>query len=121
MSRRRWPATVNPGRFIPIVDNGNGTATFTGTPAPETSGTYVVTVTADNSSQVPGFIPVTQSFTLTVYQAPAPSGLPTGSVDFTRGQALSSPINFTASGCPPRWSRSSACPKVSPVRIAAAR
>ena len=48
-------------------DNGDGTATLSGTPATGTGGTYSITITATN-----GVSPdATQSFTLTVDQAPA--------------------------------------------------
>ena len=50
-----------------FTDNGNGTATLSGTPAAGTGGTYPITITASN-----GVSPnATQSFTLTVDQAPA--------------------------------------------------
>ena len=50
-----------------FVDNGDGTATLAGTPAAGTGGTYPLTITAAN-----GVLPdATQSFTLTVDQAPA--------------------------------------------------
>ena len=49
-----------------FVDNGDGTATLAGTPAAGTGGTYALTITATN-----GVAPdATQSFTLTVDQAP---------------------------------------------------
>ena len=51
---------------IRFVDNGNGTGTLSGTPSPGTGGVYNITFTAQN-----GFSPnATQSFTLTVNQAP---------------------------------------------------
>src|SRR5205085_1489755 len=52
---------------LTFVDNGNGTATLSGTPAAGTGGTYPLTLTADNT--VPNA--ATQPFTLTVNQAPA--------------------------------------------------
>jgi hypothetical protein len=52
---------------VSFVDNGNGTATVSGTPAAGTGGDYVLGLTASN-----GFTPNgTQSFTLVVDQAPA--------------------------------------------------
>ena len=52
---------------VTFVDNGDGTATLAGTPAAGTGGTYALTITAAN-----GVLPdATQSFTLTVDQAPA--------------------------------------------------
>ena len=51
---------------VTFTDNGDGTATLAGTPAPRSSGTYPFTITATN-----GVSPAaTQSFTLTVNQAP---------------------------------------------------
>ena len=52
---------------VTFVDNTNGTATLSGTPAVGTGGAYPFTITASN-----GVTPAaTQSFTLTVDQAPA--------------------------------------------------
>ncbi len=52
---------------VTFVDNGNGTATLAGTPNANMGGTYPITITASN-----GVSPdATQSFTLTVQQAPA--------------------------------------------------
>ncbi len=57
---------------VTFADNGDGTATLSGTPAAGTGGTYPITITAAN-----GLSPnATQSFTLTVDQAPG-SPLPT--------------------------------------------
>jgi len=52
---------------VGFVDNGNGTATLSGTPAAGTGGSYPITITASNGA----LRPATQSFTLTVDQAPA--------------------------------------------------
>ena len=50
-----------------FTDNGDGTATLSGTPAAGTGGTYPITITATN-----GVSPdATQTFTLTVDQAAA--------------------------------------------------
>ena len=55
---------------VTLLDNGNGTATLSGTPASGTGGTYPVTVVAAN-----GVSPnASQSFVLTVDQAPAFTG-----------------------------------------------
>ena len=55
-----------------FVDNGDGTATLAGTPAAGTGGTYPLTITAANS-----VLPdATQSFTLTIAQAPAITSRP---------------------------------------------
>ena len=52
-----------------FVDNGDGTATLAGTPAPGSDGTYPLMITAAN-----GVTPdATQSFTLTVAAAQAPT------------------------------------------------
>ena len=52
---------------VTFVDNLDGTATLSGTPAAGSGGTYVLTITATN-----GVAPdATQTFTLTVDQAPA--------------------------------------------------
>jgi hypothetical protein len=52
---------------VTFVDNANGTATLAGTSATGTGGTYALTITAAN-----GVLPnATQTFTLTVHQAPA--------------------------------------------------
>jgi len=52
---------------VSFHDNGNGTATLSGTPAPGTGGTYPLILTASNGVGAPA----TQNFTLTVDQAPA--------------------------------------------------
>ncbi len=52
---------------ITLVDNGDGTATLSGTPAAGTGGAYPFTITASNGVGSPA----NQSFTLTVDQAPA--------------------------------------------------
>jgi choice-of-anchor C domain-containing protein len=52
---------------VTFTDNGDGTATLSGTPAAGTGGTYPLTITASN-----GTVPdAAQSFTLTVDEAPA--------------------------------------------------
>ncbi len=52
---------------VTFLDNGDGTATLSGTPTAGSGGTYTLSLTADN-----GVMPeATQSFTLTVDQAPA--------------------------------------------------
>ena len=50
---------------VTFTDNGDGTATLSGTPAPRTGGTYLFTIIATNSVGSD-----TQPFTLTVLQAP---------------------------------------------------
>ena len=51
---------------VSFTDNGGGTATLAGTPAANSGGTYPLTLTAAN-----GVHTATQTFTLTVNQAPA--------------------------------------------------
>jgi hypothetical protein len=66
---------------VTFVDNGDGTGTLSGTPAPGTSGTYNFTVGASN-----GFSPAaSQSFTLTVDVAPSITSA--SSTTFTVGSA----------------------------------
>jgi hypothetical protein len=55
---------------VTFTDNGNGTATLAGTPAPGSAGTYLFTITAQNSVSS-----VTQSFILTVNPAPAATAI----------------------------------------------
>ncbi len=64
--RRRSPRPGPCPRGVTFTDNGDGTATLSGTPAAGTGGAYPITITATN-----GVGPdATQSFTLTVDQAP---------------------------------------------------
>ncbi|MGE5097610.1 MAG: putative Ig domain-containing protein, partial [Betaproteobacteria bacterium] len=89
-------ATVSIGSGLPsgltFTNNGNGTATIAGTPAAGTGGTYTLTITAIN-----GVAPnATQSFTLTVNQAPAITSA--NYAEFTVGTAGS--FTFTTSGHP---------------------
>ncbi|HET6931490.1 MAG TPA: putative Ig domain-containing protein [Candidatus Acidoferrum sp.] len=77
---------------VTFVDNGNGTATLSGTPASGTNGSYPITITANNGVSPNG----TQAFTLTVNTLPVFSS--GGSTTFTVGTLG----NFTvsASGSP---------------------
>jgi hypothetical protein len=66
-------ATMSESGLLPsgvtLVDNGNGTATLSGTPVAGTAGTYVLTLTAVNA-----VLPAaTQTFTLTVDNTPVVS------------------------------------------------
>jgi predicted extracellular nuclease len=78
------PAIVRGGVALPAgmtyTDNGNGTGTLSGTPAPGTNGTYAITFTASNSA---GTTPP-QNFTLTV-TAPTP-------IHDIQGSANTSPL-----------------------------
>jgi hypothetical protein len=77
---------------LTFVDNGNGTATLSGTPSAGTAGSYPLTITATNGIGTPA----TQSVTLTVNQAPAiTSG---ASATFTAGSVGS--FTITATGTP---------------------
>ena len=80
------PAGVN------FVDNGNGTASLSGTPASGSAGSYPVTITADNGDGTPA----SQAFTLTVNSAP--SIISAGSTTFTAGTADS--FTVTSGGSP---------------------
>jgi Putative Ig domain len=61
--------TMPPGVYF--ADNGDGTATISGTPAKTALGPYTVTLTARNKTGK-----VTQSFTLTVWKAPVIAKIP---------------------------------------------
>ena len=88
---------------VTFVDNGNGTATLSGTPAPGSGGVYIITITATN-----GVSPnATQSFTLTIDEAPSiTSGANT---TFTTGSVGT--FGVTTGGYPaPALSESGALP-----------
>ncbi|MEY2518471.1 MAG: hypothetical protein QOF24_230 [Verrucomicrobiota bacterium] len=77
---------------VTFVNNNNGTATLAGTPAAGTGGTYPLTITASN-----GVTPdATQSFTLTVQQAPAITSA--NNVTFTTG--IAGTFSVTTTGFP---------------------
>ena len=75
-------------RGVTFVDNGDGTATLSGTPAP-TTGNYIVSITANNRS----FPAVAQMFTLAVIGPPTITS--TASAAFTVGKAGSFTITTT--------------------------
>jgi hypothetical protein len=77
---------------VTLVNNGNGTATLSGTPAPGTGGVYSFTLTASNGVSPNAF----QTFTLTVYSLPVFTSAT--SATFTEGQPNS--FNVTATGYP---------------------
>lgn len=77
---------------VALADNGNGTATLSGTPASGTSGSYPITITANNGISPNG----TQSFTLTVNAAPVFTS--STSTTFTVG--ASGTFTVSASGNP---------------------
>jgi putative Ig domain-containing protein len=101
------PAITETGALpsgVTFVDNGDETATLSGTPGPGTGGTYPITLTASN-----GVPPdATQSFVLAVDEAPAISSA--NNATFTVGAAGN--FSFTTStGFPtPSWSESGALP-----------
>jgi hypothetical protein len=102
---------------VSFTDNGDGTATLAGTPAPGTSGSYPLAITAAN-----GVSPnATQSFTLAVSPATAPpvitsasattfaagkpgsftvtaTGIPAPALSATSSPALPSGVSFTDNG-----------------------
>jgi autotransporter-associated beta strand protein len=90
------PALTESGSLpggVTFHDNGNGTATLDGTPAAATGGTYSLTITASNGIGSEA----TQTFTLTIDQAPAiTSG---NSTTFTAGSSAT-PFTVTTTGFP---------------------
>ena len=97
------PAPLTLPSGVTFTDNGDGTATLAGTPAANTGGTYPFTIKPTN-----GVIPdATQTFTLTVNQAPRITS-PAGTT-FTVGQAGT--FTVTTSGVPtPGFSENGALP-----------
>ena len=75
-----------------FVDNGDGTASLSGTPAAGTAGIYSITITATNGVGSPA----TQTFTLTVDAAPAITSA--NSATFTEGSAGT--FTVTSTGLP---------------------
>jgi Putative Ig domain len=71
---------------VSFTDNGDGTASLSGTPAVGTGGTYPITIKASN-----GTLPdAEQSFTLTVQAPPTASiATPVDGATYTQGQAVS--------------------------------
>jgi autotransporter-associated beta strand protein len=85
---------------LSFVDNGNGTATLAGTPAPGTGGTYHLTLTASNGVGAGA----SQAFSLTVIPAVSPTASPTitsaNVATFQAGQAGSFLLAATGSPTP---------------------
>ncbi len=79
---------------LAFTDNGNGTGTISGTPAPSTQGTYPVTLSATNSSGSTASLVLT----ITVGTSAAPSLLPLPVADFQANQMGS--VAITATGSP---------------------
>jgi len=78
---------------VSFTDNGNGTATISGTPAAGTAGSYTLDLAAVNGTGT-----TSQSFTLSVDQAPAITSA--GSATFTVGTAGSFAVTSTGSPAP---------------------
>ncbi len=78
---------------VSLVDNGNGTAALSGTPGPAAGGVYPLSLVADNGVGPP----VTQSFTLTVDQAPA---FTSTASDTVTAHAAMAPFPVTTTGYP---------------------
>jgi YVTN family beta-propeller protein len=74
---------------VHFADNGDGTATISGTPGSAALGPYTVTLTAKNRDGK-----ATQSFTLTIWAAPVIAGIPTTTA--TIGTAMD--LTITATG-----------------------
>jgi hypothetical protein len=88
------PAPLTLPSGVTFTDNGDGTATLAGTPAANTGGTYPFTITATN-----GVIPdATQSFTLTVDQAPGITSA--GHTTFEVGHAGTFAVTSTGAPTP---------------------
>jgi hypothetical protein len=78
---------------VSFVNNGNGTATLTGTPTAASAGTYPITFTAANTGGT-----ITQSFVLTVTGAPAITSAATATA--TDGSGFSFTVNTTGAPAP---------------------
>lgn len=89
------PALTESGTLpsgVTFTDNGDGTATLAGTPATGTGGPYPLTITAHN-----GITPdATQSFTLTVDEAPTITSQPSA----TLMGAVGDSVTVTTTGYP---------------------
>jgi hypothetical protein len=100
------PSFSETGRLpagVTFLDNGNGTATLSGTPATGSGGTYLLTFTASNGIGTAA----TQTFTLTVNQG---SAITSGSATILTVGAAGSFL-FSATGDPvPALSESGALP-----------
>ena len=89
---------------VTLTNNDNGTATLAGTAGPNTGGTYPLTMSAAN-----GTLPnATQSFTLTVDQAPAITSA--SGVTFTVGTAGTFTVQTTGFPTPLTITRSGTLP-----------
>jgi large repetitive protein len=82
--------TLLTGLGLKLTDNGNGTATLSGTPLAATGGVYTFTIAASNgtgtlASQLTAGTAVEQTFTLTIYQPATFTSVPEAT--FTVGDA----------------------------------
>jgi streptogramin lyase len=81
---------------VTFVDNGDGTATISGTPNGSSNGVYPITITAKNSTGT-----ASQSFNLTITKAPIFKNIPNKQLTGTVGTPYS--MTVSASGyAPPR-------------------
>ena len=96
---------------LTFQDNGNGTATISGTPAANTQGAYPVTLTAANGTGT-----ATQAFTITVAETPTISSA--DSATAVVGTAFDFPVT-DASSPAPTIVESGPCPAGSPSPITA--
>jgi hypothetical protein len=78
---------------LSFTDNGNGTATISGTPASGTNGSYPVTVSASNATGSTA----TQTLTITVQAAAAPAITSGNIAFFSAGQAGAAAVTTTGS------------------------
>src|SRR6266852_1222638 len=81
---------------VTFKDNGNGTATLSGTPAMGSGGIYSLTITASNGVGSPA----NQGFTLTVNSTQAPVITSASTTTFTVGTAGSFTVTTTGSPTP---------------------
>ncbi|HSZ35639.1 MAG TPA: choice-of-anchor D domain-containing protein, partial [Acidimicrobiales bacterium] len=82
---------------VSLTDEGNGTALLSDPGPIDDGGTYSFTITADSSSGNSGLAPISQSFTLTLYQLPVVSSI--AGTTITAGSPML-PIPVTAVGFP---------------------
>jgi hypothetical protein len=99
MSGNPVPVLKDLGGALPggvtFVDNGNGTATISGTPGSSLSGPFFITIDANNSIPASGtyYPDARQNFELDVNQPPALTA--TGSTTFTVGQSGYLPLQLS--------------------------
>ena len=88
---------------VTLTDNDNGTASLTGTPAPDTGGVYPITISATNGVGPP----VNEAFVVTVYQAPV---ITSAASDTVAAGVVMTPFAATATGYPAPTLRASGLP-----------